>query len=126
MHPADGSIFAGISNEHQLGKIVAFNFDQGINGEFRINDLYTEKEGLLIRSKVKISEAPDGKLWVASNAHDLGVYVLSDQKWSSFKISDQFGGVNSQNDILDLLRWFYLDRRSWQNLSPEEQETEPI
>jgi signal transduction histidine kinase/DNA-binding response OmpR family regulator len=97
---ADGNIFAAVSNEHQFGKIVSFNFDQGINGAFRINDLYTEREGLLIRSKVKISEAPDGKLWVASNAHDLGIYLLSDQKWTSFKISDQFGGVNSQNDIL--------------------------
>lgn len=95
-----GNIFAGISNEHQAGKIVEFNFDQGNTGEFRINNLHSDKEGLLIRSDVKIAEAPDEKLWVVSNAHELGVYVWSGKKWSSFKISDQFGGINSQHDIL--------------------------
>lgn len=95
-----GKIYAAISNAHQFGKIAVLKRDIGKNGDLFFDKVYTEKDGLKIKNKVKTAETNDGKLWVISSAHELGVYILDNEKWSVLFLSEQFGGVNNQNDIL--------------------------
>jgi signal transduction histidine kinase/DNA-binding response OmpR family regulator len=95
-----GKIYAAVSDLYELGKIIVLKKDIGINADLLIDEVHSEKNGLKIRGNVKTAETDDGKLWVVSGAHELGIYELDNGKWATHLLSKNFGGVNNQNDIL--------------------------
>lgn len=94
-----GDIFIGISNDISLGKIAIAQY-LSETSEFEFKKLHSDRNGLKIRSSIQIAESRDGKIWVVSSAHDLGVYMFDSKEWNSVKLSEKFGGVNSQNSIM--------------------------
>ncbi|HKK63100.1 MAG TPA: ATP-binding protein, partial [Bacteroidales bacterium] len=96
----DGDIIIAISNKHGNGKIAVCNFNQGAPGNLLIEDIYTEEDGLLIKSSVKVTESNEGDLWAVSTAYDMGIQHFKKGSWKEIRISDIFGGVESQSSVL--------------------------
>jgi len=96
----DGNILIAISNRNGNGKIAAGSLHRGAPGNLLIEEVYTEDEGLLIKSSVKIAEAQTGEIWVVSTAYELGIQLFKNGVWSEIRISDIFGGIESQNSVL--------------------------
>ncbi|NJN26809.1 MAG: hypothetical protein HC819_12955 [Cyclobacteriaceae bacterium] len=93
------NVYTAISSNDQPGLIAVLG-DEPQHGLLSFRKRYTVQDGLRIRSSVSIAEATDGKIWVVSNAYEMGINVLNFGKWDYYKLSDLFGGVDSNNSIL--------------------------
>lgn len=96
----DGNILIAISNKHGNGKIAVCNFNQGAPGNLLIEAVYSENDGLFIKSSVKVTESQKGEIWAVSTAYEMGIQVFKDDSWHEIRVSDIFGGIESQSSVL--------------------------
>ncbi|MCF8380770.1 MAG: helix-turn-helix domain-containing protein [Bacteroidales bacterium] len=96
----NGNILIAISNKHGNGKIAICNFQQGAPGNLLVEDVFTEDDGLFIKSSVQITESQAGEIWAVSTAYEFGIQHFKNGSWEEIKISDIFGGIESQNSVM--------------------------
>lgn len=92
------TVYVGVSSQ-ESGKIITFKFDSS-TVELKPSKIHSQKDGLNIRGPIEITQSIDGKIWVVSRAHEMGVNTYDKSGWKEIRLSEQFGGVNSQNSIL--------------------------
>ncbi|CAH1001639.1 Sensor histidine kinase RcsC [Neolewinella maritima] len=95
----NGQVLAAISDTERAGRLLVLDYGAG-RQPFTVRHAYGERDGLRIRSKVKVEEDLNGDLWVISNAYELGLYRFDGKVWRSEKLSDRFGGVDSQSNLM--------------------------
>ncbi len=76
------------------------NFHQGAPGNLLVEDVFTDEDGLFIKSSVKITESQAGEIWAVSTAYDMGIQFFKDGSWKEIRISDIFGGIESQSSVM--------------------------
>ncbi|MEM9895753.1 MAG: ATP-binding protein, partial [Bacteroidota bacterium] len=99
LHQHHDQIHVAVSNDSDYGKIITYTFDLR-TGSLVSPFVHSQENGLKIRSNVNMTQDTNGQLWVVSSAFELGVFKYDGQKWNEIKLSNQFGGVNSQNSVL--------------------------
>src|SRR6056297_1956926 len=96
----DGRIVIAISNKGANGKISICSFQRGAPGNLLVEEVFTENDGLSIKSSVQVAESQAGELWVVSTAYELGIQVYKNGVWEEIRTSDIFGGINSHTSVL--------------------------
>ncbi len=95
---ASGRLYLAISEKNEYGKLVIYDHYSKLGtGEYQ---LYDSVNGPGFRGEVHVEEAPGGNTWVISNAHDLSTYFFDGQAWHAVRLSDLFGGIDSQNSLM--------------------------
>lgn len=96
----DGGIVLAISNKYSKGKIAICSFNRGAPGDLLIEKVFTENDGLSIKSSVKVADSQTGELWVVSTAYEMGIQLFKNGTWKEIKTSDLFGGIDSHTSVL--------------------------
>jgi signal transduction histidine kinase/DNA-binding response OmpR family regulator/ligand-binding sensor domain-containing protein len=96
----DGRIAIAISNKHTKGKISICSFNRGAPGNILVEEVFTENDGLSIKSSVKVTESQAGELWVVSTTSDMGIQLYKNETWQEIRTSDIFGGQESHNSVM--------------------------
>ena len=96
----DGRIVIAISNKYSKGKISICSFHRGAPGDLLVEKVFTENDGLSIKSSVKVAESQTGELWVVSTAYEMGIQLYKNGTWQEIKTSDFFGGIDSHSSVL--------------------------
>ncbi|TRX61212.1 response regulator [Fulvivirga sp. M361] len=95
---ASGKLYLAISEKNEYGKLVTYDHYSKLGtDEYQ---LYDSVNGPEFRGEAHVEEAPDGKIWVISNAHNLSTYFFDGQVWHTVRLSDLFGGIDSQNSLM--------------------------
>ncbi|HKK60922.1 MAG TPA: two-component regulator propeller domain-containing protein, partial [Bacteroidales bacterium] len=97
----DGKVIIAISNKGTKGKISICSFNRGATiNNLLVENVFTENDGLSIKSSVKVTESQAGELWVVSTAYEMGVQLYKNGTWHEIRTSDDFGGINSHTSVL--------------------------
>jgi len=96
----DGKIVIAISNKGAMGKISICSFQRGAPGNLLVENVFSENDGLSIKSSVQVTESQSGELWVVSTAYEMGIQVYKNGVWEEIRTSDIFGGINSHTSVL--------------------------
>jgi len=97
----DGKVIIAISNKYTQGKISICSFNRGATiNNLLVENVFTENDGLSIKSSVKVTESLTGEIWVVSTAHEMGIQLYNNGMWQEIRTSDIFGGINSHTSVL--------------------------
>ncbi|MEO0731353.1 MAG: hypothetical protein AAFZ52_00855, partial [Bacteroidota bacterium] len=97
----DGSIYLALGHPVANGKILHLTPDPtSQHSAFTLGAIHGPKTGLFVRSNVNMGRGPNGELWAVSNGYEYGLYRFDGSTWREEKLSERFGGVDSQSHLL--------------------------
>ena len=97
----EGNIWLALSNDlDDNGQLLKFRPSDNPSNIISNFELFKSSASLQLGEESKIIQSLDKKIWVINTSFKAPINVLDNGKWTSFWLSDQFGGDEYASDIV--------------------------